>query len=76
MTTWQNTAQVAAAIQRHPETILAAAVEGRLHGHQPRRKGRWSFSPAAVDAFVQGLDDRAQREACGCARLRVARRTA
>jgi hypothetical protein len=76
MTTWRTAAQVAAQIHRDPCTVRKAAVRGELHGHQRTRKGTWSFSDAAVDAFVQGLDDRAQREACGCARLRAVRRTA
>ena len=73
---WETTDQVATRIQRHPVTVRLAAESGQLHGHQPKRRGRWKFAPDAVDAFIQGLDDRAQIEACGCARLRVARRTA
>lgn len=81
MTTWQTSAQVAERIHRDPCTVRRAAEAGELHGHQRMRNGhpvpgsRWTFAAAAVDAFVQGLDDRAQREACGCARLRALRRT-
>lgn len=77
--TWLNTAQTAARIHRDPSTVRRAAEHGELHGHQPQRAGRavpgsrWTFAAAAVDAFVQGLDERAQREACGCARLRAVR---
>jgi hypothetical protein len=76
MPNWLTTAQVADRIHRNPCTVRRAAELGELHGHQPMRDGRpvrggrWSFAESAVDAFVQNLDDRAQRDACGCARLR------
>lgn len=78
--TWQTTTEVAARIRRDPSGIRRAAEAGELHGHQRLRDGRpipgsrWTFSTAAVDAYVQGLDIRAQRDACGCARhLRAVR---
>jgi hypothetical protein len=73
--TWRTTKQVAERIHRDPCTVRRLAETGQLHGHQSTRGGRWVFADAAVDAHVQGLDDRAQREACGCARLRAVRRT-
>jgi hypothetical protein len=80
---WENTRAVATRVGRATSTIRAAAESGLLHGHQGMRDGRpvrgsrWSFAPTAVDAWVQGLDTRAQTEACGCARhLRAVRRTA
>lgn len=72
---WRTTNQVAKQIHRDPSTVRLAAERGELHGHQRTAGGRWSFAPAAVDAYVQGLDDHAQREACGCVRLRSVRRT-
>lgn len=80
---WETTRAVAARLRRATSTIRGAAESGVLHGHQGMRDGRpvrgsrWSFAPAAVDAWVQGLDIRAQTEVCGCARhLRAVRRTA
>lgn len=79
---WQTSAQVADRVHRDVSTVRRAAEEESLHGHQPLRDGRpvrggrWTFAEPAVDAWVQGLDLRAQREACGCARLRPVRRTA
>lgn len=72
---WATTRQAATQAGRHPDTVRAAAESGELHGHQRARRGRWTFAEAAVDAWVQRLDDRAQREACGCSRLRAVRRT-
>lgn len=70
MPEWMTTADVAAKVHRHPVTVLTAAESGLLHGHQPRRRGRWSFAPAAVDAWVMALGEKAQLEACGCVKLR------
>jgi hypothetical protein len=76
VTDWQTAEQVAAQIHRNPCTVRKAARRGELHGHQTVFKGTWSFKPEAIDAYIQGFDDRAQREACGCARLRAVRRSA
>lgn len=74
MNEWLTAAQAAQRANRSAGTIRLAAESGDLHGHQPMRKGRWSFAPGAVDAWVRG-DDGAV--ACGCQRLRLAgRRTA
>lgn len=76
---WLNTAAAAARAHRSPSTVRDAAARGELHGHQPLRNGRpirkgtWSFHAAAVDAWVRGGDDRAQRIACGCPTVRSAR---
>lgn len=75
MIDWQTATQVADRIRRNVCTVQRIAATGELHGHQRKFKGRWTFAAAAVDAYVQGLDDRVQREACGCARLRAVRRT-
>ncbi|OLT00564.1 hypothetical protein BJF90_34545 [Pseudonocardia sp. CNS-004] len=63
-----NLESVRAARRLHndPSTIRLAAEHERLHGHQNGFGGRWLFNPAAVDAYVQGFDERAQREVCGC----------
>lgn len=73
MTEWLTAAQAAMQANRSAGTIRLAAESGDLHGHQPKRKGRWSFAPAAVDAWVRGEDGTA---ACGCQRLRLAGRRA
>jgi hypothetical protein len=72
--TWRTSNQVADRIHKNVCTIRRLAESGRLHGHQSGFRGRWTFADAAVDAYVQGLDEPAQREACGCARLRAVRR--
>lgn len=77
---WISTAGAATRAERHVCTIRRAAASGELHGHQRIadghrvRKGRWVFAPDAVDAWVQGLDELAQKKACGCAALRAVRR--
>jgi Helix-turn-helix domain len=71
MNEWLTAAQAAGRSNRHVVTIWRAAEAGDLHGHQPKRKGRWSFSPEAVDAWVQGDDG---VTACGCQRLKLAQR--
>lgn len=69
---WLNTEQVAARTHRHVETVRRQVGAGELHGHQATRRGRairgsrWTFRPAAVDAWVEGLDVAAQARACGC----------
>lgn len=70
---WLTAKQTAERIHKDVSTVRALARSGALHGHQSGFKCAWLFADAAVDAHVQGLDDRAQREACGCARLRVLR---
>jgi hypothetical protein len=70
--TWLTTADVAERAQRSISTVNAAAVSGELHGHQstrngrPIRKGKWLFHTDATDAWIHGLDARAQAVACGC----------
>jgi excisionase family DNA binding protein len=70
MTDWLTPKQVAVEIGRHRDTVLRALEAGELHGHQRTRRGRWLIAPAAVDAWIQGLDG---STACGCSRLRLAR---
>lgn len=65
MNEWLTTAQVADLTQRHPVTVRKALEGGVLHGHQVKRRGRWSVARAAVDAWLTGGDGRA---ACGCDR--------
>lgn len=71
--TWLTAGGVAEHTDRHVTTIRLAAVRDELHGHQPMlngrpvRGGKWAFHPAAVNAWVRGLDERAQAVACGCA---------
>lgn len=78
--TWLTADAVAVRALRHVTTIRLAAVEGQLHGHQsmrngkPIRGGKWSFHVAAVDAWLRGLDARAQAIACGCAAVAAGRR--
>ncbi len=70
---WLTTREVAERSRRHVTTIHKAAEAGALHGHQTKRGGRWQFKPAAVDAWIEGSSSAA---ACGCRRLRSARRAA
>ena len=79
--TWLTTKQAAARTHRDPSTITRDAQAEVLHGHQktgrdgrPKPGSRWSFAEAAVDAWMQGLDLRAQKQACGCAHLTAVRR--
>lgn len=72
-TRWLTTDGAAEHIQRPAQFIRRVADSGELHGHQrpgrngcPISKSRWSFSAAAVDTFVRGGDEQAQRVACGC----------
>ena len=71
--TWLTSGEVADRARRSPSTVRLAAVTGQLHGHQsmrggkPIRKGKWLFHVTAVDAWIRGLDERAQAIACGCA---------
>lgn len=74
-TRWFTTDGAAEHIQRPAQFIRRVADSGELHGHQrpgrdgrPMPKSRWSFSAAAVDTFVRGGDEHAQRVACGCLR--------
>lgn len=74
---WLTSTQTGARIQRDPSSVRRAAECGLLHGHQrldqrgrPLARSRWSFHPDAVDVWVQGGDEAAQRRACGCAALR------
>lgn len=71
MNEWLNSVQAAGRAGRHAGTVRLAAESGDLHGHQAKRKGRWSFKPEAVDAWVQGDDG---VTACGCQRLKLAQR--
>lgn len=78
---WLSSKQVTDRTGRGVQNVRRAAEAGELHGHQrldergrPIPKSRWTFHPDAVDVFVQGGDERAQRQACGCAGLRAVRR--
>lgn len=73
MTEWLSTKQVAKRLGRHLVTVQRAAESGDLHGHQPARNCSWRFSAEAVDAWVFGEDG---QTACGCQRLKLARRSA
>jgi hypothetical protein len=66
VTYWLTSAETANRIRRYVSTVRRAAEAGELHGHQRCFGGRWVFHRDAVDACARGLDDRAQREACGC----------
>lgn len=71
---WINPPEAARrAGKRSVYTIYRALESGELHGHQRTRHGRWQIHPAAVDAWVRGID---QITACGCARLRIVKKTA
>lgn len=69
MTEWLTPAQVAASVPArqgktmHVVTVRKALESGELHGHQRMRRGHWTVSAEAVDAWIKGLDGVA---ACGC----------
>lgn len=78
---WLSSKQASDRAGKHVQSVRRAVELGELHGHQrldergrPIPKSRWTFHPDAVDVFVQGGDERAQRQACGCAGLRAVRR--
>jgi excisionase family DNA binding protein len=60
---WLTTAQVADLVGYHPATVSVALGQGRLHGHQPSKGGRWRVRSAAARAW---LHDRDSYTACGC----------
>lgn len=71
--TWLTTSQAAERIGRDPSNVRRLVGERRLHGHQrmdqagrPQHRSRWTFASTAIDVFVQGGDEAAQRRACGC----------
>jgi excisionase family DNA binding protein len=70
MTEWLTTRDVAARTAKHRDTVMKAAEAGELHGHQTKRRGRWSFTPEAVAAWMYGRDSAA---ACGCRALKPLR---
>lgn len=74
MTEWLTPAQVAEHTGRHIVTIWRALESGQLHGHQGKRGGRWSVDPAAVDAYMRGLDSR--DPCCGSRVVPLRRRSA
>ena len=66
---WETPVQAAARVGRWHNTLRIAARAGLLHGHQRGRKCRWAFVPDAVDAWMRGEDEAAQKKACGCERV-------
>lgn len=73
MTDWLTPDEVAAATARHVVTVRAALRSGELHGHQRARRGPWTVNRDSVEAWRRGMNGTA---ACGCARLKLARRSA
>lgn len=67
--TWETIKQASARANRHANTLHKAARAGLLHGHQRGLNCRWAFAPAAVDAWVRGESETAQKQACGCERV-------
>ncbi|MBB1153956.1 helix-turn-helix domain-containing protein [Amycolatopsis dendrobii] len=63
MSDWMTPHQVAAEYDRHPMTVYKALECGELHGHQKKRRGRWSVLRASVEAWMRGMDG---ETACGC----------
>jgi len=47
-------AQAAEATGRHAVTIYRALEDGRLHGGQQVKGGRWSIREACLDAWLDG----------------------
>lgn len=71
--TWLTPARAAIEADRAKSTIYEALERGELHGHQRVRGGRWQIHPDVIGAWIRGTD---QREACGCPRVALIRRSA
>jgi hypothetical protein len=57
VTKWLTVKDVAEATQRHPQTVLAAARSGNLHGVQSNgRNSVWRFREGCVDSWVSGTN--------------------
>lgn len=74
MTEWLTPKQVADRLGRHPDSVRRALEAGQLHGHQPKRRGRWQIHPDAIDAWIRGMDGR--EACCGSNVVRLRRRNA
>jgi hypothetical protein len=70
---WLTPRQVAKRVHRGIDAVYEALESGELHGHQRKRKGRWTVRPAAADAW--NVDDNSLA-ACECRKLRLAKRGA
>lgn len=70
---WIKPSEAARRTGRSVYTVYRALECGELHGHQRVSGGRWQIHPAAVTAWVQGLDGAA---ACGCVHLRSVKKSA
>jgi hypothetical protein len=73
---WLTKAEAADRARRSQSRTNLALDEGRLHGHQRCRGGRWTVNVAAVDGWVRGLDEHEQMAACGCMRVRPVKKQA
>jgi hypothetical protein len=70
---WLTPRQVANRVHRSIDAVYEALQSGELHGHQRKRKGRWTVRPAAADAWNAGGNS---ESACECRRLRAVKRGA
>jgi hypothetical protein len=70
---WLTPRQVANRVHRSIDAVYEALESGELHGHQRKRKGRWTVRPAAADAWNADGNSAAS---CGCRKLRLAKRGA
>lgn len=61
---WLNPTEAAKQIGSHPDVITAALRDGRLHGHQRRRKGRWIVHPPVLNAWVGHKSEGEQKALC------------
>ena len=74
MKTWLTPKQVSKAVGRHYITVIRALECGELHGHQTKRCGHWQVNEDVIDAWIQGRTG--QEQICGCAALRLQRKSA
>ncbi len=55
--------EAAEASRRHPVTIRKALEDGRLHGTQQGKGGRWTIRVSCLDAWLDGVPCTHQRPA-------------
>ncbi len=71
---WLTSAEVEQRTVKHKVTIHRAAASGLLHSHQVKRCGPRRFHIDAVDEWVRGASEDAQKSACGCVHLQIVKR--
>ena len=63
---WLTVPEAAQYARKSKSTVHKAAAAAVLHSHQTCPNGKRTFTEAALDAWTHGLNEAAQRRACGC----------